>query len=220
MSQLSTRERQTFANRLGLIRSIEPSSVLVDAQRASHDLREVKQGGVIKFNGHTYVVTGINTITECNKGFDKEKDSVTTELILKDLASGETRYIEWYVDDELEIYFTEEKLNGRRLSFAYDDDEEFDMPSEIENVVKKEWEVKVGGVLYDYDDDSYGIFRSSDGREGKVRLYEFGDDSVGWLTIEKWIEGDGDVDYEVFYASTVHPSSIEVISLGTTAAAA
>ena len=220
---MNTRDSQTYAKRLAAIRSIQPTAILPKGDRAAADFRTIQKGGVIAFRGKNYLVTGVATATEHNKSFEKKKDYVATEYTLRCLRTGATAYIEWEVDDEVEISFTERKITKRELGndLRYDDGYAIDLDGEegFKHIVNKEWEVVLNGVTYDYDDDWYTLYESDDGRRARAHIAEFGSDDVGWLTIEKWIDDEDDVEYEVFLSSTVAREEIEIYSLGEAAIA-
>lgn len=214
---MQTQELQTLDARLAQARLIRPASIIAKEQRSAQDLRQVKQGAVLRFGNKTYRVTATATLTECDKRYKELKKYTVTEFVLFCFETGETRYLEWEYDDELEVSFTERKLSAREVSktLTYDDGE----PANLDNlktlIVEEEWELVFKGKTYDYDDDWYGKYRSSDGREANVFIAEFGDDSVGWLTVECWVDEDGEnPEYEVFLSSDISPRSIEIVSLG------
>lgn len=215
---LSTAERMEFDRRIAQIRQIDPSAVIEKSERSRLDLRRVKAGGVIRFGGKTYRVTKTATYTETNDRFEKRKNYVVTEFVLFCLENGETRYLEWEFDDELEVSLTERKIPNRELGRAltYDDGEIVDL-DDIDEIVEKEWELVFHGKTYDYDDDWSALYESSDGRTFCVFLAEFGDDDVGWLTVEAWSEDgkeEGDWEYELYLSLNLSAASIEILSYG------
>ncbi len=215
---LEQAERSRFDARFSALWSIKPETVIPAQNRHAASLDEVGIGGVVRIAGNAYVVTKTATCTETDDTFKKNKSYVVTELTLFSLRTGETRYLEWAVDDEFEISFTERKLTkaevGQRL--RYDDGEVVDL-DDMDEIVEKEWEVVFAGTTYDYDDDWAARYKASDGRTGFVYFYEFGDSSTGWLTVEAWSDDGkegGAWEYEVYLSHDLPASSIEIISKG------
>jgi hypothetical protein len=215
---LEQAERSRFDARFAALWQIKPEAVIPNHDRHAASLAEVGVGGVVRIAGNVYVVTKTATYTETDDKYKKRLDYVVTELVLFSLKTGETRYIEWAIDDELEISFTERKLTkaeiGQRLK--YDDGEVVDL-DDMDEVVDKEWEVVFAGTTYDYDDDWPARYAASDGRTGFVYFYEFGDSTKGWLTLEAWSndgkEG-GTWEYEVYLSHDLSASAVEIISKG------
>lgn len=215
---LEQHERTRFDARFATLWAIDPETVIAANQRHAASLAEVRKGGVVRISGNAYVVTKTATCTETDDKFKKDQSYVVTELTLFSLRTGETRYLEWAVDDEFEISFTERKLTkaeiGQRLK--YDDGEVVDL-DDMDEIVEKEWEVVFAGTTYDYDDDWPARYAASDGRTGFVYFYEFGDSARGWLTVEAWSEDGkegGAWEYEVYLSHDLLPSSVEIISKG------
>lgn len=212
---MTGQERSGFDKRLAAIRTVKPQAVIPADNRYQYDLSHVGIGGVLKINGEVFVVKSTATYTETNDKHTKDKDYVATELVLFSLRTGETRYIEWEIDDELEISFTERKLSTIEVRNRLRDDEgeAFDIDEDIDECVEEGWPVMFDGVEYPYDDDWACRYNSSDGRSFNAYIYEFGSEDVGWLTVEGWEDGDN-WDYEVYLSRNISPSEIEVISLG------
>ena len=212
---LKTAERMGFDARFAVLFAVDPQAVILESERHAHTIDKVGVGGVIRVGGETFVVQKTATYIETNEKHTKDRGYVVTELVLFSLKTGETRYIEWALDDELDISFTQRKLTNVELNRELRDDEgaAFDVHEDIDECVDQGWSIRLGGVEYPYDDDWACRFNSSDGRAHNAHIYEFGSTAVGWLTIEGWESGKG-WEYEGYLSQTIPARSIEVISLG------
>lgn len=213
---LGTAERMAFDARFAVLNAINPHSVIATGSRHAFTLDKVGEGGVLRVAGEVFVVQKTATYTETNDKGTKDRDYVVTELVLFSLKTGETRYIEWSLDDHLDISFTERKLTKAELNRQLADDEghPFDVDEDIDECVEQGWSICLNGKEYPYDDDWACRFRSSDGRTHNAYLYEFGSDEVGWLTIEAWQDGK-EWEYEGYLSRTIPSNAIEIISIGT-----
>lgn len=216
-----------FRRNIAVARGIDPVSVIPEDQRHALSVKDVLIGGVIRLSGEVFVVKGTATYTETKnsyKAMPKGKAYVATELVLFSLKTGETRYIEWGIDDELEVSFTERKIARSELgrSLTYDDGEVVDL-DDADEIVDKEWELVFKGRTYHYADDWPCRYKSSDGRDFFAYMYEFEADNGHQLTIEGWSSTgseEDDWEYEVYLSHNVDPASVEVISTGALAEAA
>ncbi len=212
---LSTTERASFDARFATLFAIDPTSIIKIDDRHATTIDKVGVGGVIRLGGEVFVVQKTATYVEIDEKTDKDGDYTVTELVLLSLKTGETRYLEWSIDDEIEISFTERKLSTAELNRELRDDEgnAFDVDEDIDECANNGWGIRLNGRTYHYDDDYSVRYAASDGRSGKVTMYEFGDDSVGWLTIEAW-KGNSGWEYEGYLSKTISNNAIEVLSVG------
>jgi hypothetical protein len=210
---LDTGERQRFDLRLAEIRKINAASIISSGNRAPYSIKDVGIGGILRFENKTYRIVATSVYRETDDRFQREKQFITTELTLFCLETGGTHYIEWSIDDVLEICFTTRELSAKEL--CYDNHEKVSL-DDIDEMAEEEEILLLDGATYSYDDDWSAKWRSSDGRSSCVFMVDFGSNR-GWITIEAWSEdGDenGDWDYQAFHSIDVAPSSIEIISLG------
>jgi hypothetical protein len=212
---LGTAERMAFDARFAVLNAVDPQLVIAKSERHAFTLDKVGEGGVLRIAGEVFVVQKTATYAETNEKGTKERGFVSTELVLFSLKTGETRYLEWSLDDHLDISFTERKLSKVELNSHLRDDEgaSFDVDEDIDECADNEWSLRFNGKEYPYDDDWTCRFSSSDGRQHVAHLYEFGSDEVGWLTIEAWQDGKG-WEYEGYLSHSIPSNAIEVISTG------
>lgn len=210
-----------FRRTLDVARTIDPVSVIHPNERHAKSIKDVGMGGVIRLDGEVFVVRATSTLTQTKddyKALPKNKAYVATEFTLFSLKTGEVRYIEWGIDDELEISFTEAKISRADLRnrLKYDDGEVVDV-DDVDEIIEEEEDLVFNGRTYHYSDDWPAKFKSSDGRAFYAYLYEFEDANGHQLTIEGWSndgDEDGEWEYEVFLSRPVDPLSVEIISLG------
>jgi hypothetical protein len=207
---LTASEKQRFDLRLAEIRRIE--HITPQGRRPQYSIKDVGIGGVIRFEKKTYRVTGTSVYRETDDKFRRDKQYLVTELTLFCLETGETNYIEWAVDDTLEISFTKRELHAKDL--RYDNGEPVSL-DDIDEMAEEEEILVFDNVTFNYDDDWSAKWLSSDGRKSCVFFVEFGSAASGWITVESWSddgEEDGDWEYQAFYSVDVAPTAIEVIS--------
>ncbi len=215
---LGIEERQTFDARIAQTRKIDPAAVIANSKRAEHDIRQIKVGGVFSYEGKTYFVTDTARYQETNDRFTKTKDFVATELVCFCLETGETRFFEWGVDDELEVSFTERKIPQAEIgnSLCYEDGEVVDL-DDIDDIARKGTKLLFKGKSYGFNHDWSCRYTSPTGSQSCIFLAEFGELKSGLFTIEAWSD-DGDEeghwDYDVYLSVNVNPRAIEIISLG------
>jgi hypothetical protein len=211
---LDTSERQRFDLRFAEIRQIDPAKIILPAERSRHSIKDVGVGGVLRFEGKNYRVTATGVYRETDDSFRREKQYFVTELTLFCLENGETHFIEWEIDDRLEVCFTTRELAAKALCYDNREAVSFD---DMDEMAEEEETLVLDGVTYDYDDDWSAKWRASDGRSSCVFMVEFGNARAGWITIEGWSddgEENGDWEYQAFHSVDVAPTSIELISLG------
>ncbi len=213
---MNVAEKQNFARRLSEIRKIE--KIIPSEKRAEHDIRDIAVGGVLSLYGKTYRVLAVATYTETDDLYAKEKSYVATEYTLFCLETGETHYIEWGVDDEVEISFTQKKLSRSAVhrNLAYDDGEIVDV-DDMDEIFQKGWDVIYDGTTFSPEDDWPARYVSDDGRSLYVYFYEFESARGEQLTVEAWSDepdDDGKWEYEIYLSSDVSTNSVQILSLG------
>jgi hypothetical protein len=207
-------EQQRFERRFEEIRRVNPAQLLIPQNRSKYSIRDVGIGGVLRFNKKTCRVTAISVYQETDDSFRRKKQYFVTELTLFCLETGETHYIEWEIDDQLEVCFTIRELAAKELKYDNQEPVSFD---DIDEMADEEETLVFNGQTFDYDDDVSAIWRASDGRNACVFMVDFGNDRTGWITIEGWSDdGDenGDWEYQAFQSVSIAPTSIEILCLG------
>lgn len=207
-------QRQRFDARFAEIRRIDPARLIRREKRAQYSIRDVGPGGVLRFDGKNLRVTATSVYRETDDLFRREKNFCVTELTLFCLETGATHYMEWEIDDQLEICWTTRELSAKELKYDNGEPVDFD---DADEMADEEETLVFDGTTYDYDDDWSARWQASDGRSACVFMIDFGSERTGWITIESWSD-DGDEnggwDYQAFHSVAVEPSSIEILSLG------
>ena len=198
--------------RLQAIRGLNPLPV---KDRKKLDITHLKKGGYLDFEDQTWQVNNLFFYLDVkwNNFARRKKDYWITELELFSLNTGKTIYLEWEIDDVLEISKTSALLKMREIKFE-------NKPlsrADLEYIADEEaGEVVVDGVPFYYsEDDTWaGLFlKTRDSKDGvAVRCYEFESDDEQCLTIEAWHEQDEDrPDREAFLSLEVNSHSISVL---------
>lgn len=205
MTTLSASKRRSLDERFSLIAGLP--SFISATERYKHTLRDVRQGGVIRFGGKVWLVRELNTCT------DKEDGYLTTELVLLCFDTGETTTIEWDFDDELEV-----SQNIRKLSFRDLKDEEGERidDDDLEQIVDDEDSVFLNGQEFEFEEDCDVIFRRVGSSEEPCEVWTLdfeANDGAQGITIEEW-QGNGGESYEVWLWKAVEPDAIEVLLTG------
>jgi hypothetical protein len=211
---LDVGERQRFDIRFAEIRRIDPARILNPQKRANYSIKDAGAGGILRFNGKTFRVASTSVYQETDDHFRRQKPDRVTELTLFCLESGETHYIEWEIDDQLEVCFTTREISAKEL--VYDDKTPVDF-DDIDEMADEEETLVFGGTAYEYDDDWSAKWSAAGGRSACVFMADFGNERSGWITIEAWSDdGDenGDWEYQAFQSVPITPASIEILSLG------
>jgi hypothetical protein len=205
---------QLIKRRFDEIRKINPKEIVAPDQRSRHSIQEVGIGGVMRFDGKTYRITAASEYHETDDSFRRDKKYIITELTLFCLETGDTHYIEWEIDDELEVCFTIRELSEKEL--VYDNNEKVSL-DDADEMADEEETLLYNNAVYDYDDDWSAKWRASDGRSACVFVVEFANARDGWISVESWSddgEEEGDWEYQAFHSINIAPSSIEILSLG------
>jgi len=203
-----------IASRLAAIRGLNPLS---EADRKKHDITSLLEGGYLELDNQTWRVSKVYRYLDVkwDNFKPRKKDYWVTELELFSLEKGTTRYVEWEVDDELEICQTDSLVKMRDIKFENKslsrDDLEY-IADEEEGVVS----YKSTDYHYSEDDTWAGLFiKQKDSKDGiPMRAYEFESDKGSFLTIETWHEEDDErPDREAFLSHQIKNNAITVLQL-------
>ena len=202
-----------YKARLDAIRGLNPAPML---QREKLNIRDVKKGGYLELNNQTWKVVNVFLYLDVKwANFSRRnKDYWVTELELFSLETGESTFVEWEIDDQLEICQTEKlvkmkdiSFNGKALSH-----------SDLEFIAEEEeGEVTVDGVTYIYiDEDSWaGLFFKARGEKEGIpfRSYEFESEDNKYLSVEAWHEdvNDDKPEREAFISHSIKPAEISIL---------
>lgn len=200
----------SVAQRLDAIRGLDLSA---GAAHASPTLQELREGGYLDINGVTYRVDRLFRYLDVKwSSFKKRKhDYWVIELALFNVLTGQKQYLEWEVDDEIEISETLREVRlaqitvGGRALTRHD----------LEAIADEEaGTVTVAGVNYDYsEDDTWAalFYREDDAEPLPVRMYEFVSGSGEGLTIEAWVDEDDKPEREAFISRSVPLSAVTTL---------
>jgi len=168
--------------------------------RYRHGIEDVRAGAYLRVAGEIHRVESVSEY--------RDKSSRWHELELLGLECGESRYVEWEKDDEIEISVNGPELSLADVGVSADDVEEM---SEEE-----EGQITFEGRTYHYDDDYGATYHRSGSSEGeKVYFYDFEtSDERYCLTIEEWGDQQQGYEYAAFVSEYLEPDAIEVVSLG------
>lgn len=184
-----------------MVREI-PLTKLKGTLRAKYGIQDLKVGSAIRFERNLYLVTAKY------KYYKNKKDVLTgEEFQLTNPLTGEVRYLEYSIEDTIELYVTTKELSKREVSDM--------LPASNYGFIKKE----VGDFLFDgkeyfYDDDwkSRFVVSGEDISNAEVvRMVEFesGVNEGEYLTFEYW----EDDRLEVFVSTEVSAYEIEIQSI-------
>ncbi len=206
-----------FKQRLDAIRSIEPLSV---SERTQLDITSVRKGGILEFANDTWQVVNFYRYLDVKwSNFSlRKKDYWVTEYQVYSLTSGKTTYIEWEVDDELEVCLTDATIKLRDISFNRKPVSRNDLDFIAD---EEQGEVIFKGKRYFYsDDDTWaGLFYSNaeDAKNKKegipLKVYEFESDDGEYLSIESWHDDLERPEREAFLSHSVKANTIDVLQI-------
>jgi hypothetical protein len=190
-------------NRLAVIRSMPMP--IPKSQRHTLSIKDVAAGGFLKFSGKIWKVEEVSRYDEYNEKSKKLTGDTTFELRLFCLETGETGWLEWSEDDEVEIYFTTKEIHFRDLKDENNDGIDED---DLEQIVSDEDSIYYQGAEFEYDDDWPSFYHRGCGEKSEsVYMYEFWAESGTSITIEEWI-GD---EYHIFLSAQVNARDIEIL---------
>jgi hypothetical protein len=197
------------------IRSLE---ILPIQERQKLDITHVKKGGFIELNNDTWQVINYYSYLDVKwKDFSpRKKDYWVAELELYSLTRGIKTFVEWEVDDELEVSLTDSSIKLRDIQFAKKSLTKKDLDY-IED--EEEGEVTFNGIKYFYsDDDTWAalFFKTIEDAKNKsnsipLRVYEFESDDGQYLSIESWQENEDRAEREAFVSHAIKSESITVL---------
>ena len=202
------------ATRLAAIRGLNPLSL---ADRTKLDITSLKKGGYLELDEQTWKVTNIFLYLDVKwKNFKPRKnDYWVTELELLSLETGKTMYIEWEIDDELEVCQTDSLVKMRDIKFEGKSLSRADLDYIAD---EEEGTVTYNGVEYAYsEDDTWaGRFIKANGSKDGIpmRAYEFESENETFLTIETWHEDDDErPDREAFISHQISNKAVSVLQI-------
>jgi translation elongation factor P/translation initiation factor 5A len=206
------------SQRLAAIRGLTP---LPESAQKKLDITALKKGGYVDFDDQTWKVTNIYRYLDVKwKDFKPRKqDYWVTEYELFSLNTGNSIFIEWEIDDELEIYRTDSAIKLRDISFNNATLKQGDL---VYIADEEEGVIKHNGIAYHYnDDDSWAArffkddidLKSLDKEAGlPVKIYEFESNNNVSLSIEAWHEeDDARPEREAFTSSKVAAKAFHVL---------
>jgi len=203
-----------LSKRLTAIRGLNP---LPTQERHTLDITALKKGGYLELDKQTWQVSNIFLYLDVkwNSFQPRKKDYWVTELELYSLNSGKTMYVEWEIDDELEICQTDALVKMRDIQFEGKSLSRADLEYIAD---EEEGEVTHKGIRYEYsEDDTWaGLFiKAQNSKEGiPMRAYEFESDNGKFLTIETWHEDDDErPDREAFLSHQIDSHTIGVLQI-------
>jgi hypothetical protein len=201
---LDIKQRLKAIRDLDLTQTFEPARL---------NIKKLDNNGFLEMSGETFKVINVSRYLDVKwEGFKKRKTEYwVTELELVNLVSGETLFVEWEVDDELEISKTVAEIKMREIEFQ-------NKPltrKELEAISEEEFgEVSCRGKKYSYvEEDTWAalFFRDKNADALPVRMYAFESDDNSYLTVESWEDGDDRPSREAFISQSVKPQSVVVL---------
>lgn len=179
------------------------------------DIRQVMAGGFLELENSTYKVMERYRYLEVKWGnFNKKKSEYwVTEFKLLNVLTGETVYLEWEDDDQLEIYLTTKVIRLKDISYHGSAVKTADL---VEMADEEEGTVVVNGTSYHYsEDDTWAalFYRENDTEGEPVRFYEFSSDSNESLTIEAWEDEDSRPEREAFTSREISYKQIKILQV-------
>ncbi|PID43076.1 MAG: hypothetical protein CSB48_07200 [Proteobacteria bacterium] len=199
--------------RIDAIRQLHPTA---PEKRRQNRIEDLVAGGFVTIEGKTYQVKSVGYYLDVRwKDFSTRKtDYWVTELELFNLHTGERAWLEWEVDDGLEISLTESLVTIREIHYHGNSLTH----AALEEIADEEaGEVTVNGSSFHYvEDDTWAGRYSKDKRKDglPMRAYEFEGSRGRYLTIEAWHEdGDERPEREAFLSKQIRPTDMEILQL-------
>jgi hypothetical protein len=168
-------------------------------ERYRYGVEDARAGSCLRLRGELCQVLSLSEY--------REKSGSWWELECFGLESGETLWVEWERDDEVEISVSGPALSLQQIGVSAGQVEE--MSDE------EEGRISFGGRTYHYDDD-YGAtyFRDPSSAGEPVYFYDFETrDGRHGLTVEEWGDASQGYEYEAFASESMGPDEIEVVAL-------
>jgi hypothetical protein len=186
-----------------------------EAFQNNKKIQDCKIGSFLELNSLTYKIDKLNKYLDVkwSSFARRKKEYWVYELTLSCLENASTKFIEWEVDDELEVFETIEELKIRDVRYN-DGTLTKSMLEYISD--EEEGTVVYKGVKYYYsDDDTWAaLFFDCDVDDdgGQVRFYEFESDDGVSLTIESWVDEEK-TEREAFLSKKVTLSKINILNI-------
>lgn len=200
------------------LQAIRTLEVLPMLERQKLDITHVKNGGFIELNNDTWKIINYYSYLDVKwKDFtQRKKDYWVIELELYSLTSGIKTFVEWEVDDELEVCLTDVSIKLRDIQFEGRSITRKDLDL-IED--EEDGEIKYKGTQYFYsDDDTWAglFFRCAEDAKSKsnaipLRIYEFESEDGQYLSIESWHENEDKAEREAFVSHAIKSKDIQVL---------
>ena len=196
-------------SKMDAIRGLKPMPA---SQQDNYSITDLLVGGYLNIQGENWLVLGKARYVEVKWSNFKPKSSedTTFELTILSLKTGEIKYIEYYVDDDVEIFITDKEVKLSELGLSR---------SELEYISdEEEGSVRFDGHTFDYSDNETmaALYFRDELSEGiPVRFYEFEAQNGLCLTAEAWYDDvhDERPDREAFISREVSSSDITILQL-------
>jgi|SaaInl8_200m_RNA_FD_contig_21_2824445_length_819_multi_4_in_0_out_0_2 hypothetical protein len=190
-----------LAKSFDLIRNLE--NPIDKKERYKYQMTDLKKGAMLVYNSRTFFVEDVFTYEERNK--QGKCKHAWFELKLYCLEDGVTSYMEYEEDDEIEIYFCQNKLKLGDIGMRIE---------EIEAMADEEsGEIDYEGESYLYDDDYRAYFLKTGAPEAECYFYDFETKAGKSLSIEAWVN-DGEWEYKLYTSISVATHKVEILSVG------
>ncbi|PIE44504.1 MAG: hypothetical protein CSA50_00185 [Gammaproteobacteria bacterium] len=198
--------------RIDAIRQLHPTP---PEQRKRNKIQNLLAGGFVTIEDKTYQVKSVAYYLEVKwKNFAAKKtDYWITELELFNLHTGAKTYLEWEIDDDLEISLTDCLVKMREIRYLGNS---LTQTALKEIADEESGEVTVNGKRFHYvEEDTWaGRYAKDKRKDGlPMRAYEFEGEQGSYLTIETWHDDDDRPDREAFLSRVIEPSAIEILQL-------
>ncbi len=196
--------------RLSAIRELNLNNHSKDSKLT---LENLGSGGFLDLEGETFKVINISHYLDVKwNNFKKRKsDYWVTELELINLFSGESLFVEWEIDDELEVSKTLTEVTMREILHQG----KALTRNVLDEIAEEEaGEVKCRGKTFHYiEDETWAAlyYKSKNAEPIPVRMFEFESDDGTYLTIEAWEDGDDRPSREAFINTSVNAQTINVL---------
>ena len=207
---IDTATQKSFRERFSAARTLSKQALVSNPEKSALTIKNAGKGSFFEYLGKTYMVKELCRYEETSDDYKKKNGYFITELTCLCLETGEAVYFEWEFDDILEVCMTLDRFSFRNLK----DDEGGPIDEDdLDEIADTRDMVVVNGESFFYEDDWAALY-DRDGREEKVYMYEFENESgTLFLTIEEW-PGDGREEYQIYTSGPVDPKDITLISKG------